>query len=350
MRKCLGVVADILSGGEPAPVADRLSRLAVAWAGDGSDLGELLTRVNSEIRSCLYEFAQRTDPRKVLMATGRVVDALRIVSTTVSCAHATEVKESATEELGTERGRISPAAAESGGGGGTADAGSGDIGPCTVLALSIPPLPGDVPSVETVQHALRQVEPELAARFGGQWQLSIVGGTVILPGSMARRECDDLVDTLSQAVQLPITAVVVTADVAAVPRRAVDQAHTVLDVVHRIGRPPGIYRFDDLALEYQLSRPGSGRDVLRARLRPLDDHPRLLETLERHQGTGIDRGSTARLLGIHPNTLDYRLRRIEELTGLDPARLASSWFLQSALVVRRFETGEEAGSEKRSTA
>jgi DNA-binding PucR family transcriptional regulator len=43
----------------------------------------------------------------------------------------------------------------------------------------------------------------------------------------------------------------------------------------------------------------------------------LLETLEVFVDSDLDRRRAAERLEIHPNTIDYRLRRIEELTGLD---------------------------------
>jgi DNA-binding PucR family transcriptional regulator len=41
-------------------------------------------------------------------------------------------------------------------------------------------------------------------------------------------------------------------------------------------------------------------------------------------------------LALHPNTVHYRLRRIEELSGLDPRRFADLMELVTAIrVVRR---------------
>ncbi|NEW36894.1 PucR family transcriptional regulator, partial [Nocardia cyriacigeorgica] len=43
---------------------------------------------------------------------------------------------------------------------------------------------------------------------------------------------------------------------------------------------------------------------------------------------------TARILHVHPNTVDYRLRRIGRLTGLDLSPTEGLWYLRSALVAR----------------
>lgn len=44
----------------------------------------------------------------------------------------------------------------------------------------------------------------------------------------------------------------------------------------------------------------------------------LMTTLEEFLECGLDRRRTAERLHVHPNTLDYRLKRIRELTDLDP--------------------------------
>lgn len=74
-------------------------------------------------------------------------------------------------------------------------------------------------------------------------------------------------------------------------------------------------------------------------LEQLGNEPDLLLTLETYLNLGRRRGHTAKRLGIHPNTLDYRLGRVEELLG---ARLADAdWVnrLDIALRLRRYSSG-----------
>jgi DNA-binding PucR family transcriptional regulator len=64
----------------------------------------------------------------------------------------------------------------------------------------------------------------------------------------------------------------------------------------------------------------------RLALGPLEDYAErrradLLETLRTFVACDLDRRRAAERLHVHPNTLDYRLRRVEELTGL---RLSST--------------------------
>jgi hypothetical protein len=65
--------------------------------------------------------------------------------------------------------------------------------------------------------------------------------------------------------------------------------------------------------------------VRRRVIGPLEDYAEkreseLIETLEAFVASGLDRRGTAERMHVHPNTLDYRLRRIQELTGLDLRR------------------------------
>jgi hypothetical protein len=69
----------------------------------------------------------------------------------------------------------------------------------------------------------------------------------------------------------------------------------------------------------------------------------LLETLEAFLGCGLDRRRASEHLHVHPNTLDYRLRRITELTGLDPGRPRDLVLLELALAHRRLRPAPPSG-------
>ncbi|MGV9822230.1 PucR family transcriptional regulator [Nocardia xishanensis] len=116
---------------------------------------------------------------------------------------------------------------------------------------------------------------------------------------------------------------------------AADQAAEVATLARLLNRPTGRYQLDDLLLEYQLTRPGPARDRLAQRIAPLLRNPHLLEALEAHLEYGSDRKAAAACLHVHPNTFSYRLRRIAELTGIDPAEPTNSRMLAAALTVHR---------------
>ncbi len=73
---------------------------------------------------------------------------------------------------------------------------------------------------------------------------------------------------------------------------------------------------------------------LRDVARQLDSGPDLLVTLDAYYRHDMHRGATATALNIHARTLDYRLRRVRELTGIDPGSTRGVRTL-SAVVTRR---------------
>ncbi|MGW1141449.1 PucR family transcriptional regulator, partial [Streptomyces zhihengii] len=156
-------------------------------------------------------------------------------------------------------------------------------------------------------------------------RIALVPGRADVPGLVARLEKD---------VGQPVRAAAARSlGPSAVPSAA-EEAGRVLDLVLRLGRPPGCYRLDDVLLEHQLARPGDGLVRLAAKLDPLEEHPYLLETLRVFVTRGLNRRRTAAELCVHRNTLDYRLQRVTALTGLDLAVPEQARLLQAALVAR----------------
>ncbi len=142
--------------------------------------------------------------------------------------------------------------------------------------------------------------------------------------------------TASRAAGVPVLVGAAAAAPAGVPDAAA-LAYEVLEVARAFGRPPGLHRLDDVLLEYQLTRPTQARARLAALLEPLADTGELLTTLRTHLGGGLNRRHTASTLHLHPNTVDYRLRRIAVLTGLDPTHPADILRITAALAARTAE-------------
>ncbi|MGW5922387.1 PucR family transcriptional regulator [Nocardia fluminea] len=163
--------------------------------------------------------------------------------------------------------------------------------------------------------------------------LSAQGGTVLIPTTdRPEHHVDTVAAALARAAGRQITVTVVRAALADIPDAA-ECAHELLGIVWRLGRVGAVHRFSDVALEYQLSRPGPAQEYLRTVLEPLAVHPELLETLRCHIANDLNRRKTARMLHLHTNTVDYRIRRIAALTGFDAKRCPDLWYLRSALVV-----------------
>lgn len=99
--------------------------------------------------------------------------------------------------------------------------------------------------------------------------------------------------------------------------------------------PPGLYptRFLwPLAIALDSSK---GRDRLLGLLAPLKSHPELLATLEAYLQFGFSLKRAAHRLGLHSNTVLYRLRRAEELTGLCLSRVEDLCLVSMALYLYR---------------
>ncbi|WP_234367301.1 MULTISPECIES: PucR family transcriptional regulator [Streptomyces] len=97
------------------------------------------------------------------------------------------------------------------------------------------------------------------------------------------------------------------------------------------GDGPGVSRFDDNPLAMLVAAaPAEASRLVEVSLGPLLELPaperaRLLRTLGQWFASGGVAAETAQRLFVHPNTVRYRLRRIEELTGRslsDPTSLA----------------------------
>nr|WP_246461999.1 helix-turn-helix domain-containing protein [Nocardia transvalensis] len=194
---------------------------------------------------------------------------------------------------------------------------------------------------------LRRVQAELAREPGERALslLSVDGGTVLVPttGDEGDGTLDALIDRLGEAASAPVTAAFVAAPRDRIPRAA-DRAHQLLDLALRLGRGPGLHRFQELACEYQLVQPGPANRHLRSLLDPLQNEPELLDTVDAYFAAQCKRESAARRLGISVSAVRRRLERITALTGLNPDTPTDLWYLRASVVTRIFDPGQVSGA------
>jgi hypothetical protein len=123
-------------------------------------------------------------------------------------------------------------------------------------------------------------------------------------------------------------------------RVALDDMRMLLELARRQGSN-GLVEAEAFLPELLLARsPDLAVEIAQRVLQPLEDYAErrssgLLETLAAFLDCDLDRRRTAGHLHVHPNTLDYRLRRIAELTGLDPSRPRDLVLLELALIRRK---------------
>ncbi len=211
----------------------------------------------------------------------------------------------------------------------------------SAIALSIPSDTGDAGRAE---RAVPGIRGELRRRDSrALCQLSPSGGTILVPVRRGVEDSaqDELLTDLSAAARVELTGAVITAPSSQIPD-AVARAHELLDVALALDRTGRLHRPGDLALEWQLLRPGPGREVLAAVADTLEQRPDLMETLRLYVYAGFDRSRIGRMLHVHPNTVDYRLKTVARLTGYDPTQSAGMWYLRSALTVWMAEANRAA--------
>jgi hypothetical protein len=191
----------------------------------------------------------------------------------------------------------------------------------------------DVDPLVAARRKLRRLRAELERHVREPMLTSLTtdGGLALLP-ERDRPWLDGVVREMARAAAVPVTAGVVVTEPDGVAAAA-PCARRILAVARTFGRPPGVYRLDDVVLEYQLSCPSEARDRLAEMLEPLSGKAELLDTLRAYLRLG-DRRTTAAQLHVHPNTVDYRLRRVQALTGLDPTSTADVTLLGAAVVAR----------------
>ncbi|WP_227982684.1 PucR family transcriptional regulator [Nocardia spumae] len=342
-RLCVEWAVRRVAGGDLPERTDRLRAAAARWCRAGIPIEVVVHAVHEGFKAgldLLFARARASDAALVIKGTATALELLDLITAAVNKAYVQERRADAAEHHTAVHTLTSALL----GGHATTklarECGIRIADRYFVLAVWIPPHPDEThPRLDkqvVARRKLRRVQAALAKllRDNPLAMLSVDGGSILVPESAcAEPDLDELFARLSELAGVPLTAAVVSASAAEVPAAA-QQAHDLLDTVRRLGRGPGVHRFAELALQYQLTRPGIGRDILDARLAPLDSHPELLETLQVFFGTDLNRQRAARQLCIHPNTIDYRLRRIGQLTGFDPSRTTGLWYLRSALIAR----------------
>src|SRR4051794_1494854 len=94
---------------------------------------------------------------------------------------------------------------------------------------------------------------------------------------------------------------------------------------------------DDLLPERALAGDGVARDRLVAATAPLSTTPELRRTLEVYLEGGGALEACARALFVHPNTVRYRLRRVSQITHLDPADPRDALVLRTGVILSRLD-------------
>ncbi|MEV6426712.1 helix-turn-helix domain-containing protein [Nocardia sp. NPDC051463] len=344
-RSCLALAAEMFDK-RAAPGDEQLDEVREAtaqWAREAVPLGTILRAYHEGLRiafGLVTARAKADDVDELLVATDLMLELLEAITAAVSDAYVDEQHlvarehQTAAQTLASAllSGRSSSALAR--------QAGIPIAESYQVVALSIPEHPDErdlrVDAQVAARRKLRRLQSALATVFDSRVLalLSTKGGTLLVPvDEGAVILTDEVLALLTEAAAVPLTATPVMGDTEQIPEAA-EQAHELLNLVRVAGRAPGLYQMADLAVEYQLTRGGPATRRIATILDPLDAHPELFDTMRAYLGNDMNRQLTAKQLYVHPNTVDYRLRRIAQLTTIDLATSAGISQAAIALLAR----------------
>ncbi|MFC6092534.1 PucR family transcriptional regulator [Saccharothrix lopnurensis] len=193
----------------------------------------------------------------------------------------------------------------------------------------------------------------------------VVPGGVAVPGEVAAARREDVLDALWRHHRVPatwpggaelvaflapgpdgraaavsravaeITGCACAAGAAAGPPAALGEAVELARRISRVARPLAVPdhvpTLADVAIEVGVAELPELDRWLRHVAARLAAGPELVGTLECYYRNDMSRSRTAASLGVHPRTLDYRLRRVRELAGLDPRSTAGIRVLGTAV-------------------
>jgi hypothetical protein len=339
VRECLTLAAGVLadSGAHGAARLSELVGRAGEWAREGVDLGAVLRAYHETIRHCVEQAAGERPggPAELLADTDRALRVLETATVATSAAYLDEHRLAARHHQTAAQTLVTALLSGRGWAALARRTAITIAGAYQVVALAIPGHSGErevrLDTEAAARRTLRRVQSALAPALGScaLSLLSVDGGTLLVPveepiagrGAVLSRVgaptlTADTLDVLSAAASVPLTATVVTGPTERIPELA-EQANELLELVRALDRPPGLYHMADVAVEYQLTRPGPAREHLASVLAPLAPYPELFDTLRAYLDTGLDRKAAARRLDLHPNSVSHRVRRIERLTGMD---------------------------------
>jgi hypothetical protein len=175
--------------------------------------------------------------------------------------------------------------------------------------------PRYVPFAAASTSATQQACSEQAARLRAQGALAIAGENHIVGLVVPDRAHVVETDAWLAIVDVPS------------PRgslgNAIEMIRLIATTAAAEGRE-GTIALDELLPETILAHsPDMCERLVRQLIEPLAEHDdkrrggALIETLEVYLHTGLNRAASARHLHLHPNSLDLRLRRIQQLTATD---------------------------------
>ncbi|MFF3228500.1 transcriptional regulator [Nocardia suismassiliense] len=253
-RDCVVAAVRLLAPRTPSRVAEppEIAGTATRWAREGVALETVLAAYHDEIRAGLEFVAADTEGDDVVAGAQLILRILEMVTLTASTAYVDEHRVVAREHQTAAQTLVSALLGGHAVGDLATQTGIAVAPAYQVVALSIPAHPEERRpglGAAAARRKLRRVQSALAKPLGSRALslLSAAGGTVLVPtdtrpariGSPAMTA--EVLAMLSDAAEVPLTAVVAVGATARIPELAA-RTHDLLDRIRGAERAPGLYR------------------------------------------------------------------------------------------------------------
>lgn len=260
-RSCLAEAVRVLEPrlvpvvAQPAAITGSAAR----WAREGVALETVLDAYHDGVRVGLEFLTQQAageNADQVAAAAGLIVRAVEMVTTATSTAYLDEHRQVAREQQTAAQTLVSALLSGHGVARLTRRAGFTVAASYQVVALAIPAHPDErrpgMGAPSAARRKLRRIQAALANPLGSRALslLSDEGGTVLVPideisAMTPLALTPEVLDLVSEAAEVPLTAVVTCGDTARIPELA-GLVHELLAGLQAAGRPPGLYQLADL--------------------------------------------------------------------------------------------------------
>ncbi len=216
--------------------------------------------------------------------------------------------------------------------------------PCAVLAFTCADggAPGRGFSFTTppggVLDALSDVPGMLCA---ANWERSVLVAIIGIPSASVgtsvravKQLAERAVDACESVYGHAFVAGLAMNDTAATVGQAAREAVDISAILAGSDRRSRVAFSEEITLDILVGSHDGLRQRLAERVADVASRPDLWATLREFYQADLDRGRTARRLGVHRSTLDYRLNRVEQLAGISPTSVQGILLFATARAAR----------------
>jgi sugar diacid utilization regulator len=171
------------------------------------------------------------------------------------------------------------------------------------------------------------------------WVPTIRGDSVLATDTLMRAYAKEIMDCTRDVRAVGIG---LTNAGAAGWAASVNEAFRALDSSHRTGAASAVASYSDFVLDESVLRSENALRYLEALIDRISHEQDLLQTLTVFFERGQHRKRASERLGIHPNTLNYRLGRIEDILGANLGDI--KWMAKLHVAIQLRQSSDHAST------